>query len=118
TFTAPTDQTGNEIDRKSSPGLLRALGATEFNLVRSPQNVGDAIIAATGSVSQFSEDVQFDIKGTKLPVGLPFVRTFLLQEYELYVQDNWKVKPNLFVVYGIHHSVQTPPYEKNGLQVN
>jgi hypothetical protein len=118
TFTGPTDQTGNEIDIKSSPGLLRAVGAAEFNLIRSPQNVGDAVIAATGSVSQFSEDIQFDIQGNKLPSGLPFVRNFLLQEDELYLQDSWKLKANLFVVLGIHYGVQTPPYEKNGLQVN
>src|SRR5262249_7276974 len=118
TFTGPTDQTGNEIDIKSSPGLLRAVGPAEFNLIRSPQNVGDAVIAATGSVSQFSEDVQFDIQGNKLPSGLPFVRNFLLQEYELYLQDSWKLRPNLFLVLGMHYGVQTPPYEGNGVQVN
>ncbi len=69
-------------------------------------------------LSRFSERVQFDLQGNKLPAGSPFIRNFGLQEWDFFTQDSWKVRPSLTLTYGIHYAVQTPPYERNGIQVN
>ena len=37
--------------------------------------------------------------------------------YETYVQDSWKVKPNLTVTLGLRYSLFSPPWESNGLEV-
>src|SRR5713101_4850593 len=37
---------------------------------------------------------------------------YAYQSYEWYVQDNWKVRPNLTLDYGIRFSLLNPWYEK------
>ena len=36
--------------------------------------------------------------------------------YSLYINDSWKIKPNLTLNYGLAWGVQMPPYEQNGVQ--
>ena len=117
-YGADANLTANNIGVASSPGLLRALGATEFGRVSSPQTVGDAVLAATGSATQFAEDVQYDVQGNKLARGLPFIRDLRLQEYEFYFQDSLRLNANTTVNAGLLYGFGTPPYEGTGLQVN
>ena len=44
-------------------------------------------------------------------------RLLASDEYELYVQDSWQLRPNLTVTAGLRYSLYSPPYEANGLQV-
>jgi Carboxypeptidase regulatory-like domain len=118
TYSGAANITGNGIGGAASPGLLRALGASEFALVADPGIVGDATMAATGSLSRFMERVQFDLQGHRLTEGSPFVRNFGMHEWDNFLQDTWRLKPNLNVTYGVDYSLQTPPYERNGVQVN
>jgi hypothetical protein len=53
-----------------------------------------------------------------LPEGTGIQRNYGANEYEWYVQDSWRVKPNLTLTYGLRHSLYGPPWELNGLQVN
>ncbi len=117
-FSGGANLTANNIGVSASPGFNRAVGQAEFDLAVSPHSAGDAVMAATGSVSLFSEDVQYDVEGNVLAAGSPFERTFRIQEYDFFLQDTWRATPNLTVTMGVNYSVQTPPYEANGLQVN
>ena len=110
--------TANNIGVASSPGFKRAVGDAEFANAVSPHAVGDAVMAATGSLSRFSEDVQYDPQGNRLAPGSPLARNYRLQEYDWYIMDTWRATPNLTLTFGINHSYQTPPYESNGVQVN
>jgi len=118
TYSGAANVTGNGIGTANSPGLVRALGPAEFATVASPAVVGDAVMAATGSLSRFSENTQFDTHGQRLPGETPFERNFGLQEWDFFLQDTSKLKSNLTLTYGIHFSLQTPPYERNGVQMN
>jgi len=117
-YGAAANLAANNIGVASSPGLLRALGAAEFARAASPQQVGDAVLAATGSATQFNEDVQYDVSGNKLAAGAPFVRDLRLQEYEFYFQDSFRLGANTTLNAGLNYGVGTPPYEGTGLQVN
>ncbi len=110
--------TGNDVGVESSPGLLRALGAEEFARVQDAEAIGNAVMAATGSLSRFSEDVQFGLDGNQLAPGSAFARKFRLQEYDFYIQDTWRATPNTTVTFGVNYAYQTPPYEANGVQLN
>ena len=44
-------------------------------------------------------------------------RDFKANEFEWYVQDSWRVKPNLTVTIGLRHTLLQTPYEVNGQQV-
>lgn len=55
--------------------------------------------------------------GTLLSDGAFINRHFKANEFEYYLQDSWRVLPNLTVTFGIRHSILQTPYETNGQQV-
>ena len=117
TYWSDANLTGNDLGTAQSPALLRALGTDEFARVADPGVTGDALMLATGSISQFRGDVQFNIDGSRIAGGTPLDRTFLLREYDFYLQDVWQAASNLTVTFGVHYGYQTPPFERDGFQV-
>ena len=75
------------------------------------------VAALVGIIPEVDVRYNFDIKGNTLAEGTPNLRTFVAHEFETYVQDSWRVKPNLTVTYGLRWTLLQPPYEKNGVQV-
>jgi hypothetical protein len=55
--------------------------------------------------------------GNLLADGAPLTRQFKTNEYEYYLQDSWRVKPNLTLTFGIRHSILQTPWETNGQEV-
>ncbi|WP_263356009.1 TonB-dependent receptor [Acidicapsa ligni] len=55
--------------------------------------------------------------GSLFPDGAIINRHFKANEFEYYVQDSWRVKPNLTLTFGFRHSILQAPYETKGQQV-
>ncbi len=55
--------------------------------------------------------------GTLLPDGTSIERHFKANEFEYYLQDSWRAKPNLTFTFGIRHTLLQTPYETRGQQV-
>src|SRR5579871_2195259 len=55
--------------------------------------------------------------GTLLAPGTPLYRDFKSNEFEYYVQDSWRIRSNLTINFGLHHTLLQTPYEINGQQV-
>jgi hypothetical protein len=55
--------------------------------------------------------------GTLLTPGTPLYRDFKDNEFETYVQDSWRMRPNFTFTYGLHYTLLQTPYEVNGQQV-
>jgi hypothetical protein len=75
------------------------------------------MIALLGMVTEDDATYNYLKNGSVLAQGAPVQRHFAVNSYELYVQDSWKVKPNLTLTYGVRYSLSSPPWETNGLQV-
>jgi hypothetical protein len=52
---------------------------------------------------------------TPNPPLTPLHQNTVVDSYQLYVADSWKLKPSLTVYYGLTWGVQLPPYEQSGL---
>jgi hypothetical protein len=59
----------------------------------------------------------FDKTGATQPEGQPVRRRVGVNEYELYAQDKWRLKPSFTLTAGIRWYLSSPPWETNGNQV-
>ncbi|MCB1024558.1 MAG: carboxypeptidase regulatory-like domain-containing protein, partial [Acidobacteria bacterium] len=83
----------------------------------SVASVQAAATALIGRFSQYSGNFTFDIDGSVLPAGTPTTRNFATEEYDMYVQDQWRPWRNLTITAGLRYGLSRPVYEKNGFQV-
>jgi hypothetical protein len=81
----------------------------------------DAYASLTGSVAQVTDNYNYLMTsattGTALPEGAFMARHFKANEFEWYVQDSWKVLPNLTLTFGVRHSLLQTPWETKGQEV-
>lgn len=77
----------------------------------------ESLVALLGLVTYSNAIYNYDRTGRALAPGEPVVRDFAAREYEWYVQDSWRVRPNLTLSFGVRHSLYSPPWETNGNQV-
>lgn len=107
-------------DAVINPSFYNASGAVlidPFSDFESGSDLRDALASVIGRYSQYSANLVYDANGQLQPVGTATDRAFATQEYEGYVQDSWRMRPNFTFNYGLRWSTSTPVYEKNGLQV-
>ncbi len=83
----------------------------------SSTNVTNAFGALLGILNNFGATYNFDKTGKAIPFGNSVTRAFENHEYEFYVQDVFKFRPNLTLTYGLRYSLYPAPYEVNGTQV-
>lgn len=69
------------------------------------------IVTNAGTVYNYNRQLQL------LPPNSAVVRRFAQDAYEPYVQDIWKIKPNLTLTLGLRYSLFSPIWETNGMQV-
>ena len=80
-------------------------------------NYDNAVTALLGMDVEVNAQYNYQRSGNPLAQGAPVVRNFAEDGYETYIQDTWKVKPNLTVTLGLRYSLFSPPWETNGLEV-
>lgn len=117
---------GGNIANSSSPGSPSSFDPAGFNLPAVDSGFSNsyniAIAALSGIVpsvsGQFNYAVSSDGTTGNLQGDGAFVdRHFKTNEFEYFLQDAWRLQPNLTVTFGIRQSMLQTPYETNGQQV-
>ncbi len=85
-----------------------------LNSIAEVQAAATAII---GRFSQYTANFTFNKDGSLFNAGTPANRTFATQAYDEYIQDTWKVRPNLTLTLGLRYSLERPVYETQGFEV-
>lgn len=80
-------------------------------------SLGHALTAVLGRLSQYGGNFNFGLDGNPIKVGEPVVREWATEEYDWYVQDSWKFRPNLTITGGLRYGLSRPVYETQGFQV-
>lgn len=98
---------GAELNRPFSD-----MATTQITLFRY------AVTDVMGLVTQGNARYNYMVDGTVLKEGQPVLRNFANQEYELYIQDTWRINRALTATGGLRYSLMPPYYEKNGQEVS
>lgn len=105
--------------REVEPGQSRCVspGCDVVPLNGSGRAFRDGLIEMLGPISQVDALYNLDRAGTVQPAGALVHRRFAVNEYELYAQDKWRIKPTFTLTAGLRWYLSSPPWETNGNQV-
>ncbi len=80
-----------------------------------------AVANLLGTVPEVTDVYNYKVtsaaSASLLADGTSISRAFKANEYEYYIQDSWRVMPNLTVTFGLRHTILQTPYETKGQQV-
>jgi hypothetical protein len=99
-------------------GNAPGAGASDGGFLQS-YNIAFANIV--GTVPQRTDQLNYKISsptsGSLLADGSPIERHFKANELEGYVQDAWRMRPNLTLTFGVRYSFLQTPWETKGQQI-
>jgi carboxypeptidase family protein len=79
-------------------------------------NYDSAFTFLLGRYAQVATNFNYDTTGTPFAPATGKHRDYKYNEFELYVQDNWRVRNNLTLNLGVRWHLYPAPYEANGFQ--
>jgi hypothetical protein len=77
----------------------------------------DSFINMLGAITQTTARYNYTIDGGVISEGAPLPRLYVANEYDFYVQDQWRVSDNFTLTGGLRYSLFPPVYEGRGQQV-
>ncbi|MGO8720877.1 MAG: carboxypeptidase regulatory-like domain-containing protein [Acidobacteriaceae bacterium] len=106
--------TGGDLD----PGAFGQPPVDSGDATLYSQYVGMMVGLVPFVQNQYNFSVQPGGKtGVTSPVGAPVTLNYYSKEFEWYIQDQWKVLPNVTLTFGLRQVLLQPPYETHGQQV-
>lgn len=86
--------------------------------VASAQDVStqDALVALLGRLNGYGASINFDTEGRLIAPNTGIVREFKTEEYDVYFQDTWRIRPNLTITGGLRYGLSMPVTETQGYE--
>jgi hypothetical protein len=110
-----------QLGESSSGGqvvLKDALGNSLVPAGVSPKTFGRYVSAVLGIVTD--SQIAYTRSGSNLALNPPLTHAFdqsTIPYYNVYFSDSWRMKPSFTLTYGLGWTLEMPPTEKNGKQV-
>lgn len=106
--------TGGSLD----PGAFGQPPVDAGDATLYSQYVGNLVGLVPNIQNQYNFSVQPGGKtGKANPEGAPVTLNYYSKEFEYYIQDQWKLRPNVTLTLGLRQVFLQPPYETHGNQV-
>jgi hypothetical protein len=95
------------------------LPAVDGSFSNSYEIAYDNLIGAVPSLTQQSnyQVTNAGASGNLFPDGTFINRHFKANEFEYYLQDSWRIRPNFTLTFGIRHTILQTPFETSGQQI-
>lgn len=120
-FARHTYQVSNQLSWSKGAHALKIGGEFRHGRENSDFQANTRGTYNFSDLTDFLDDAPFSQSAlvdptTGLPIGTP--RHFRVNEWALYVQDDWKVTPRFTLNLGLRYENFRPPYEPDGIQSN
>ena len=108
---------GNFASSLGTSATVNSLRPGNILNVAASRNAYDSAFAfLLGTIPSVATRFNYNAAATALPLTTGRNRDWRYVEYESYAQDNWKVRNDLTVTYGVRWHVYPAPYETQGIQ--
>ncbi len=74
-----------------------------------------AFATALGRIAAVTTNFNYNASLQPVPAGTGKIRNYGYNEYEGFVQDNWKIRSDLTLNLGVRYALMPAPYEENGI---
>jgi hypothetical protein len=125
-----TNSNANSFQRGyTNPSYLSSRGAPDPTTIGMPAvdpgfgtSFDYAYATIIGAIAEWDTVANYIVSspttGTLQPDGAFIKRQFKTNEFEYFLQDSWRVRPNLTLTFGMRHTLLQTPYETHGQQVS
>jgi hypothetical protein len=119
---------GSYNGANTNPSYLSAVGAPDPTTLGLPAvdpgyvtSFNYAYATIIGDVAERDASANYSVTSptdaTLIPEGALISRHFKSNEFEYFLQDTWRVRPNLTLTFGLRHTILQTPYETKGQQI-
>ena len=104
---------------KPSSAALALLGLPAIG--QNETSFDEMYATIIGDVAERDASANYVVKSptsaTLLADGASVTRHFKSNEFEYFLQDSWRIRPNLTVTFGLRHTILQTPYETTGQEI-
>jgi Carboxypeptidase regulatory-like domain len=88
------------------------------SLAIAPNLWDSAFTFDLGRIGSINSNFNYGRSLQRLPLGSEAIRDYRYYETEAYIQDSWRMRPDLTMTYGMRYQFYSVPYETNGLEAS